>query len=173
MTFTRTISLLLCSACIAVGCGDGADSDVVVASDTTYATSEVFGELAVDADVVATVAERNVTVGHVAAWLRLYPTLTVEQAVDDLVDLNAILATTDAEAFASTRVIANDARRLALAWRWMRGAIWDVDGLRVPDPTEVAAWAESDERSTLFGSPELRTVSQLLVKLPDEPSDEQ
>ncbi len=133
-------------------------------------TEAMFGDAPSD-QVVARVAEHVITTGEVAAYLQLFPVLTVQQAVDDLVDLHAVAASAPADALAAAEAARTDARRDALAYAWLHHVIWDDPALEQPPADEVRSWIEDAERSAPFGAPELLQVSHLLIQLPQTATD--
>lgn len=150
--------------------GGAADRLPESAPDLARATAEVFGDRD-PAETVATVGAATISVGDVAAYLRLFPTLTVEQAVEDLADLHAVEQAAPAAALEQAAPARTDARRDALTYGWLHHTVWDDPSLQEPPPDEVAAWRDDPERSAPFGSPELLRVSHLLVQLPEDASD--
>lgn len=117
---------------------------------------------------VAIVGDHAITAGDVAATLELFPTLTVEQAVDDLIDLHALLAAAAPDALERVEPMREDARRDALAREWVARTLWVLPEVATAAPDEVRAWIEDVERSASFGTPELMRVSHLLVRMPED-----
>lgn len=153
----------------------GCEADTSTVPPLEPALEEVtrihFGDEVAPEMPIATVGERTITAGEVAAALELFPTLTVEQAVEDLVDTQTLLATAADDALERVEPMRADARRDALAREWVARTLWSLPEVQTADPDEVRAWIEDVERSASFGTPELMRVSHLLIRMPEDASE--
>ena len=130
----------------------------LAAAGRAAAATEVFGD-AVDASTpVASVGDGSISAGDVAVYLRLYPTLSVEQAVEDLIDIRLaeamgeeIRAFEERDAMVRGRVLA-----------WMRRNLWQDPAVTTPDPERVHELLTEVRHTTAFGTPELVTVTHVL-----------
>lgn len=117
--------------------------------------------------VIASVAGRDLSVGHVAAYLELFPTLTVQQAVDDLIDLHAAAARADEAQALRAAPAVEDATRSAYALDWLQRRYVHHPDYADPDPELYAELRTSVTESEPFGVPEITHVSHLLVQVPE------
>jgi len=132
------------------------------------ATSEVFGDGAEHADIVARGEGFTVTAGEVAAYLRLFPTLSVEQAVEDLVDV--AVATTSGPDRASdglgselVRVARYDAQVRARVLAWVRANLFESGTAWAVDPAKVNEYLADPTAVTLHSTPPLAVASHVLL----------
>lgn len=137
-------------------------------------TDAIFEGVEPDA-VVATVDGEPVHASDVAAWLDLHPGLTVEDAVQDLVDArlgaNAARALRDEENAARFDIIERSARIRGRVLAWHRMFVRDPADLVPPDDL-VDAWVAEPANTTRYGRPELARASQVLFRLgPDAPAE--
>ena len=86
--------------------------------ELTDVTGRVFSGVSPER-VVATVAGLEISAGHVAAYLEVFPTLTVEQAVDDLVDIFAASARATEADVEAAAVEIEHATRQAYVLEWL------------------------------------------------------
>lgn len=123
------------------------------------ATTEVFGQSVDPNLVIATVGDATVIAADVAAYLRHFPTLTVEAAVEDLVDLRAARAMD----FEADPADLHDARVRGRVIAWMRANLWEAADLSTPDPAAVDAMLDDPEQRVFFGTPELVNATHVLL----------
>lgn len=157
-----------------VGCSDGTQlseggaNEVVALMDLDAerrnATSNVFSAEVDPEQVVATVGEHSIHAADVAAYLRIFPALSVEQAVEDLVDTH--LART--LEFEPEDVDVHDARVRGRVIAWLRSQTWENEDIRVPDPAAVAETLADPASRTVFGTPALVTASHVLINAEGE-----
>lgn len=129
----------------------------------------IFGPGESSETVVATVGELSIHAGDVAEWLRLFPNLTVSQAVEDLVDV-AVGARRSADA-PSLLLMESDAQARARALAWVDGAVSWHPALRV-DEAEVEAVLADPTQQTAWRSPALATTSHFLVRFGEDHTEE-
>ena len=115
-------------------------------------------------EVVARVQGEAITATDVALWLDLMPTLSVEQAVQDLIDarLGRQMALRDGPEDLAPSL--RDGRSRGEALAWLRAHAWHPPGGLVPrDDLLEHALENNVEVATLRGIPALRTVSHILL----------
>ncbi|TVR02369.1 MAG: hypothetical protein EA398_07895 [Deltaproteobacteria bacterium] len=120
--------------------------------------------------VVATVGDRDLRVVDVALWLELFPMLSVDQAVEDLIELLAMVETSSAEGTAWPDALADGAQR-GRARGWMRTVSADEQPASSMTDGEVAAESLPDVVLSQLGRPATRMVSHVLVPLPADASE--
>lgn len=167
---TRSFLLLAMGGLLGLACGQtdtiAERDDAEFAAGDQFVTREVFGEVDPLLEV-ARCGDRRIVVADVAYWLEFYPVLTVEQAVDDLLDLCVVNAAVDPSRFATWDDYRRDAQLLARATTWLRHTIVMDESITV-DPAEVASYVDSVENTTFFGTPELVTVSHVVVLVSED-----
>lgn len=151
--------LALClAACAGRTSPDEALDPAVAEADRAKAVDELFGPGAAPDQVVARLGDEPITAADLAVYLRMFPTLTTEQAVEDLVDIRAA-AHIDATVPESD---IRDARIRARAMAWVRRHFWEDPAVSVPDPERVREFVTETRHVTTFGSPELAVVTHVL-----------
>jgi hypothetical protein len=123
--------------------------------------AEQFGADLDPAREVARVGDRSITVAEVAAWLELFPTLTVEQAVADLVDAASVAA---AQSVHVDEILTRDAVVRGRFYTWASRVMFPEIDATAPTDEDVAAFAGAVENTTLWGIPELMQVSHILFR---------
>lgn len=156
-------------ALAAVGCGEGVrEGDLRQDGDLGMAPriEALFGAGVDPAQVLARVDGDTVTVAAVTAWLDLHPTLTVSQAVDDLVELT--LAAHQGRTLPSADRHEADGRMIGRARHWVRR-----QHANVPQPSDeaVAEGLEDPSFTMLWGVPTLRRASHLLLMPAEDATD--
>lgn len=122
--------------------------------------------------VVATVGGQEISAGHVAAYLEVFPALTAEQAAEDLVDIFAASArATQADVEAAAVEIEN-ATRQAYVLEWLGRQYTRNPGFAEPDPELYEGVRSGAEYSEPFGRPAITTVSHVLVEVPEGSDDD-
>jgi len=158
-------------ALLACGCSDR-DRSVGVAVDdgalVEQRVQQLFGDGVLPGDIVATVGDDSISTGDVATWLILFPTLSTQQAIEDLIDVR--LGSQSSDGAPEAEGMVEDAARQARVLHWLMRDVWTV-----PDasPSEQAVRDIVDEPANrvLFGLPELRRVSHLLLRFEEEATD--
>lgn len=173
----RAATATLTLAVALVGCSESetatpeeaivSDSEIARAGRAT-AAAEVFGDGTDPNTAVARVGERTITAGEVAVYLRTFPSLTTEQAVEDLVDIVAGQAVDGA--FPSVEL--RDARVRGRALAWVRRHLWDDPEVATPNPERVTEFMTETRHLTTFGSPELAVVTHVLFQAEGEEQTE-
>jgi hypothetical protein len=169
-------ALLLALSAGAPSCGASGDGNAPVvvnpervATDHAAATQRVFGGAADPERVVATVGDARLTAGDVAVYLELHPSLTTEQAVQDLVDIHAIAD--DALDTPAADLRAAQARGQTIAW--MQNRIWYHPDAAEPDPARVEEYLTDVRHTTLYGTPELAVVTHVLFSAEEPEQSEE
>lgn len=162
--------VVVCFACCAllVACADGTDatsSPEVPLGEFGQARSDltagIFGA-DIDPDAtVATVDGHAITAVDVATWLDLFPTLTVEQAVADLVDLQVASAEADVEQIYGWDIRRLDAERAGRAIAWAR--LYAYPLAQDPADAQVDEAVADPRYIAFFGVPELARASHVLL----------
>ncbi len=124
----------------------------------------VFGDGVMSDDIVATVGPDSITTGDVATWLTLFPTLSTQQAIDDLIDV--WLGSQSSSGAPEVEGMVEDAERQARVLHWLMRDAWSVTEAS-PSPEAVRELVDEPANRVLFGLPELRRVSHLLLR-PEE-----
>ena len=127
-------------------------------------TAHVFGaEISPDL-VVATVENHEIVASDVAAMAMLFPTLTVEQIINDLIDAHIAASHADPEAsgLVAAARIDGDRRGLMTAWMWEN--VWSKGSFEVSEE-EITAFLADSVNAPLFGHPQLARTSQILIQL--------
>ncbi len=135
-----------------------------IAAERRAATTAVFSDEVDPEEVLASVGEHSVRAADVAAYLRIYPSLSVEQAAEDLIDTH-IAQSLDFEA---QEFDIHDARVRGRVIAWLRSQAWENEAVDVPDPAAVAEMLGDPANRTAFGTPELVTASHVLLNAEGE-----
>ncbi len=160
---------MLMACCVALAaCGDGGDgtsAPTVPVGEFTEARADlvasVFGD-AIDPDAtVVTVDGQAITATDVATWLDLFPTLTVEQAVADLVDLRVASNEADVEQIYGWDTRRLDAERSGRAIAWAR--LYAYPLAQAPSDEQVDEAVADPRYIAFFGVPELARASHVLL----------
>ena len=138
--------------------------------ELTDVTGRVFSGVSPER-VVATVAGLEISAGHVAAYLEVFPTLTVEQAVDDLVDIFAASARATEADVEAAAVEIEHATRQAYVLEWLGRRFTRNPEFAEPDADLYEGVRSAPQYSEPFGHPAITTVSHLLVEVPEESDD--
>jgi len=157
--------LTLGSLWILVACGDETSSTPpsIDFTNTDRAVIEgVFGDGHAPETVVARVGTAEITVRHVAYYLDLFPGMSVEAAVEDLVDLTLASAALDEHPYWDR--YERDARVRGRALAWMRHHIWLAPSIDDVSDDEVDAYVNDPANLSSFGTPELVNASHILVR---------
>lgn len=167
----RILSVQLVLLSLSLGCGSDeqtgprqtvASDPQRIAADHAALTAAQFGDI--DPGLaVATVDGTTITAGDVATYLALYPTLTVVQAVEDLVDIHAGRAIGEA----ATDVDYRDARVRGRALAWLRTNVWSNPEFSTPDPATVDEMVADPQYIVTYGTPALATVTHVLFTAED------
>lgn len=165
MTRALVVAALVALGATSCGEADGTAAPETIISSIDHeaagarATAEVFGE-GVDASmVVASAGEHEITASDVAAYLRHYPTLSVEDAVEDLVDIR-VATTTE---FESDPHDLYDARARGRVIAWLRANLWESEELSTPNQSTVEELLGGAEHRVIFGVPELVSATHVLL----------
>lgn len=166
--------LLLAGAVALASCEPGdpvAEPDSIAhARADRFVTTSVFGEVAPDS-VVATCGDTSIVAADVALWLHLFPVLTVDQAIEDLLDLCVVEQTVETQPLAMWEGYEADARMLARAAAWVLHTVVLDESLVVP-AEQIDAWVAAPENQTEFGHPELRVVSHVVALVAEDATPE-
>jgi hypothetical protein len=114
--------------------------------------------------VVAHVGDRTITAADVAVYLDFFETLTTEQAVADLVDIEVARAANVTDPPIQLDVARLDARQRGRAYAYLRHTTWEGSGLDDVDPTELQKALDEPAYSVFYGIPELTRASHILVR---------
>ena len=163
----------LCSLLFALssGCASN-DRSVVVAVDdralVQQRVQQLFGDGVQPEDIVATVGDDSITTGDVATWLTLFPTLSTQQAIDDLVDTR--LGSQSSSGAPEVDGMVEDAARQARVLHWLMRDVWTSPEAS-PSDEAVREIVDEPANRVLFGLPELRRVSHVLLRPEDEATE--
>lgn len=133
-------------------------------------TASVFGDSVAPDDVVATVGEHTVAAWEVATWLDLFPTLTVEQAVADLVDAHVGSSTAQTDDIAGWSTVLLDARQSGRTIAWARRHLYP--SVPEPSPADIDEVIADPRYLALFGTPALARASHVLIAPDDDATDQ-
>ncbi len=117
-----------------------------------------FGDSVDASEVLATVGDTAITVGEVATYLSVFPALSTEQAVQDLIDIHVGAGLGDA----ATADQYTDARLRGRAFAWLRANIWTNPEYNTPSPERVEQLLTEPEYRTEYSTPELVRVTHVL-----------
>lgn len=122
-------------------------------------------------DVVAAVGERRLTVVDLALWLEHFPGLTVEQAVEDLVDSVRVASVALEDGGEYLTRIEGDARVNGLFGAWLRSTVHAEEvEVTAESVDEVFRWVP--EIADMRSVPELVSATHVLfAPLPDVEQD--
>lgn len=142
-----------------------------IARESSMLMQQVSDRIDPQADpsaIVATVNGEAITVADLAAYLTLFPQMTVQDAVDDLVDLRIVVSL--ARAVPAIEDAARDGQARGRAMSWLMANVWS----RLDDSVAEgsAAILNDPAYTTLFGTPELRRASHLLLQFGDTTTEE-
>lgn len=122
-------------------------------------TAKIFGGDVDPSTVVATIGSTSIVASDVASYLEHFPTLTVQAAVEDLIDIEATLLT----GFDADPHDLHDARTRGRVIAWMRANLWESVEVATPDPAAVEALLADPEQRVVFGVPELASATHVLL----------
>ena len=158
--------------CVALGVVVGCKSEIEErdpAPIRAEIVASVFGDDVEPELVVARVDGRELRAYELAAYLAVYPTLTVDQAIADMVDIRVGLQHLAEGDDRLSEHAAWDGRVRGLVFAWLQQMVWS-DPLE-PDPETIDAFSTNPDLTVLFGTPALRQVSQFVVLVPEESED--
>lgn len=159
--------LMLSSACDenSSSTASQASSDERVAGLVAEQTS---GALQAE-QVVARVDGEAITAGELVLYLEVFPELTPEAALQDLIDVRLAAARARAELPAAPQV-ADDGRVMGRAMHWLQREVWSTsDAVDEEGSTEIL---NEPGYTAIFGNPELRRASHVLMMFLPESTDE-
>jgi parvulin-like peptidyl-prolyl isomerase len=172
---TARAHVLGAAACVLLalvgGCAGQDNRAVTVVDDHALVQQRVqrlFGEGVLAEDIVATVGDANITTGDVATWLTVFPTLSTQQAIDDLIDIH--LGRQSSAGAPELQGMVEDAERQARVLHWLMRDVWTLPEA-TPSDEAVREVVDEPGNMVLFGLPELRRVSHILLR-PEETATE-
>lgn len=119
-------------------------------------------------DLVATVGGESITTGDVATWLTLFPTLSTQQAIEDLIDVR--LGSRSSDGAPEVDGMVEDAARQARVLHWLMRDVWTLPEAS-PSDEAVRSIVDEPANRVLFGLPELRRVSHVLLRPQEEATE--
>jgi len=144
------------------------DNSALAQAQHSAATAAVFGEGVEPNRALAHVSDTPITVGDVALYLQLFPAMTTEDALEDLVDIRVAARHQSSPEEAAE----HDARVRARALAWMEQNVWSRRE-ELLDPARVEELLTDLGHTTFISNPELRTVTHILFSAtPEEQTPE-
>ncbi len=111
-------------------------------------------------DVVARVNGEDITAGELVLYMEVFPQLTPEAALQDLVDMHLAAARARAE-LPDSDLLADDGRIMGRAMHWLQQEVWATsDAIDEEGSAEIL---NEPGYTAIFGNPELRRASHVLM----------
>jgi hypothetical protein len=168
----RTLPEILLGLCL-VGCSNGTDPG---ADATRVGSDERVRELVASStsgaleasSVIASVNGSSILAGELVTYLQVFPALTPEAALQDLIDLR-LAAASARESLTNAPQLANDGRVMGRAMHWLQREVWaNSDAVSEEGSSEVL---NEPGYTAIFGNPELRRASHVLMMFLPESTD--